>query len=332
MADGKAPVCAAGGAPVTKQYIYSLYDAKTGALRAKGTPQELMEQGYYNRAESVCTGYAHQKKKKAKPKKWRLEREEKQPKPKAEPDHRTGTQMREVWFYSMFDADGNLLHEGTAAELVEKGLFKNTQTVTNVFYAGHCRPQGIYSLTRKRIRRGVLRNAPGARSSVPKKSRPPITGIEKPDELQRDVHELCLYNAAARKAGKKRAELRLLGLQKENRRHRHDHMVLQTRLSGKAPGVPWDVRKVQGMGGCGESRKSLHKGHGIPGQSEPERLRKGRLDGAQRTAQTKKITEEAPGKRMPGLWRQRSRIKSAGCCRSVPAAGGSLYTIYFIAG
>ena len=100
MADGKAPVCAAGGAPVTKQYIYSLYDAKTGALRAKGTPQELMEHGYYNRAESVCTGYAHQKKKKAKPKKWRLEREEKQPKPKAEPDHRTGTQMREVWFYS----------------------------------------------------------------------------------------------------------------------------------------------------------------------------------------------------------------------------------------
>ena len=164
---------------MSKQYVYSLYDAKTGALRAKGTPQELMEQGYYNRAESVCTGYAHQKKKKAKPKKWRLEREEKQPKPKAEPDHRTGTQMREVWFYSMFDADGNLLHEGTAAELVEKGLFKNTQTVTNVFYAGHCRPQGIYGLTRKRIRRGVLCNAPGARSSVPKKSRPPITGIEK---------------------------------------------------------------------------------------------------------------------------------------------------------
>ena len=168
MADGKVPVCTAGGAPVTKQYIYSLYDAKTGALRAKGTPQELMEQGYYNR---IISGNINQR--------------------------------VEVWFYSMFDADGNLLHEGTAAELVEKGLFKNTQTVTNVFYAGHCRPQGIYGLTRKRIRRGVLCNAPGARSSVPKKSRPPITGIEKPDELQRAVHELCLYNAAARKAGKK---------------------------------------------------------------------------------------------------------------------------------
>ena len=38
---------------------------------------------------------------------------------------------------------------------------------------------------------------------MPKKSRPPITGIEKPDELQRAVHELCLYNAAVRKAGKK---------------------------------------------------------------------------------------------------------------------------------
>ena len=98
------------------------------------------------------------------------------------------------------------------------------------------------------------------------------------------------------------------GLQPGNRRHRHDHMVLQTRLSGKEPGVPWDVQKVQGMGGCGESRKSLHKGHGIPGQSEPERLRKGRLDGAQRTAQTKKITEEAPGKRMPGA------LATAGRC------------------
>ena len=104
----------------------------------------------------------------------------------------------------MFDADGNLLHEGTAAELVEKGLFKNTQTVTNVFYAGHCRPQGIYGLTRKRIRRGESWNGRMIKSgSVPKKSRPPITGIEKPDELQRAVHELCLYNAAVRKAGKK---------------------------------------------------------------------------------------------------------------------------------
>ncbi len=56
----------------------------------KGTPQELMEQGYYNRAESVCTGYAHQKKKKAKPKKWRLEREEKA----AKAESRTGPQDR----------------------------------------------------------------------------------------------------------------------------------------------------------------------------------------------------------------------------------------------
>lgn len=109
------------------------------------------------------------------------------------------------------------------------------------------------------------------------------------------------------------------GLQPGNRRHRHDHMVLQTRLSGKEPGVPWDVQKVQGMGGCGESRKSLHKGHGIPGQSEPERLRKGRLDGAQRTAQTKKITEEAPGKRMPGALATAQQDK---VCRVLPERTG----------
>ena len=104
---------------MSKQYVYSLYDAKTGALRAKGTPQELMEQGYYNRAESVCTGYAHQKKKKAKPKKWRLEREEKQPKPKAEPDHRTGTQMREVDVYKRQD-------ESTQKTAEQKKHWKNT--------------------------------------------------------------------------------------------------------------------------------------------------------------------------------------------------------------
>ena len=120
------------------------------------------------------------------------------------------------------------------------------------------------------------------------------------------------------------------GLQPGNRRHRHDHMVLQTRLSGKEPGVPWDVQKVQGMGGCGESRKSLHKGHGIPGQSEPERLRKGRLDGAQRTAQTKKITEEAPGKRMPGALATAQQDK---VCRVLPERTGGrrepLYHLFY---
>ena len=120
------------------------------------------------------------------------------------------------------------------------------------------------------------------------------------------------------------------GLQPGNRRHRHDHMVLQTRLSGKEPGVPWDVQKVQGMGGCGESRKSLHKGHGIPGQSEPERLRKGRLDGAQRTAQTKKITAEAPGKRMPGALATAQQDK---VCRVLPERTGgrreSLYHLFY---
>ncbi len=189
---------------MTERYIYTLYDAKTGDLLGSGTPQQLVEQGWYNKAESVYSGYNHQKKRNNQPRKWRLERRalpEKEPKHRA--GRRPGSQSREVWYYRMFDADGNLLHEGAARQLVEKGLFKDTQSVANAFYAGHCRPQGVYSLTREKVKQSVPCKAPGQKSSVPEKRRPPIIRIEKPDALQRDVHELCLYNAAARKAGKK---------------------------------------------------------------------------------------------------------------------------------
>lgn len=189
---------------MTERYIYSLYDAKTGCLLGSGTPQQLAAQGWYNKAESVYSAYNHQKRRNNKPKKWRLERKALPKKEvRKKPEHGPGSQSREVWFYSMFDADRELMHEGTARQLVEKGLFKDIQTVTNVFYAGHCRPQGIYSLTRKKVRQDVPCKAPGTKSGVPEKRRPPITCIEKPDALQRDVHDLCLYNAAARKAGKK---------------------------------------------------------------------------------------------------------------------------------
>lgn len=190
---------------MTERYIYSLYDAKTGCLLGSGTPQQLTAQGWYKKAESVYSAYNHQKKRNNKPRKWRLERRP-LPKKEKEPEcraHRTpGSQSREVWFYCMFDAAGNLVHEGTARQLVEKGLFKDTQSVANAFYAGHCRPQGI-CLTRKKVRQDVPCKAPGTKSGVPEKRRPPIACIEKPDALQRDVHDLCLYNAAARKAGKK---------------------------------------------------------------------------------------------------------------------------------
>ena len=189
---------------MTERYIYTLYDAKTGELLGSGTPQQLAAQGWYNKAESVYSAYNHQKKRNNKPKKWRLERKALPKKEtRKKPERCPGSQSREVWFYCMFDADGDLLHEGTARQLVEKGLFKDTQSVANAFYAGHCRPQGVYSLTRKKVRQDVPCKAPGTKSGVPEKRRPPITCIAKPDAVQRDVHDLCLYNAAARKAGKK---------------------------------------------------------------------------------------------------------------------------------
>ena len=71
-------------------------------------------------------------------------------------------------------------------------------------------------------------------------------------------------------------------------------MVLQARLPRTTPGLPRNLREVQGVGRAGESRKSLHEECRIPGQGEPGRLRKRRLDGPQRTKKTaKKMTETA---------------------------------------
>lgn len=119
---------------MSKRYIYSLYDAKTGELLHRGTPTELVEAGLFPDRDRICSDYHHQKRTKN-PYKWKIQREEVKPK----------------------------------AEKAKPAAAR-----------------------------------PAKQEKAPKKKvAEVIRGIEKPDALQLDVHVLCLYNAAARKAGRK---------------------------------------------------------------------------------------------------------------------------------
>jgi len=189
-------------------YIYSLYDVKTGALLHEGTPDELVQAGVFTRRSDASHKYLKQKRQVKAPRRWRIERRPEPAKKKAKPEERPkGTQKRRIWVYSLFDAEGNQLAKGTAKELVELGRFNRTQDVANAYYAKQSIERGVYSLTRELEERYVAYSTPGAKLDPPKKSkavkRAAIRCIENPDALQADIHDLCIYNEKARKAGKK---------------------------------------------------------------------------------------------------------------------------------
>lgn len=190
-------------------YVYRLYDAKSGALLHEGTPTELVAKGLFPDRDRLQSEYMRQKKTVKKPRIWRIEREKL-------PPAATKTQLREVWEYTLYTADGSQAAKGTAAELVEQGILGCTQTVVNWIRQGCCPARGFAKVTREKVRRGVVqRNVVGfnkpskaeqCRTPAPKPKKAAagvIRGIEKPDALQLDVHALCLYNATARKAGRK---------------------------------------------------------------------------------------------------------------------------------
>lgn len=192
------------------KYIYSLYDAKTGTLAHKGRPWELVAAGVFTRTDEAARGYEKQKKRGIKPRKWRIEREEDRPKPRAKPEARPkNTQKRRVWEYSLYGMGGELLARGIAQELVAAGLFPRTQDVANAYRSGHAPEVGAHSVRRKKVERVITCKALGAlkkprkKTGVPQRKKKPLRRIEHPDELQMDVHELCQYNAKARRAGRK---------------------------------------------------------------------------------------------------------------------------------
>lgn len=102
---------------MSAHYVYRLYDPKTGALLHEGTPTELVAAGLFPDRDRLQSEYMRQKKTVKKPRIWRIEREKR-------PPAATKTLLREVWEYTAWDAAGNRMAKGTAAELVEQGFFR----------------------------------------------------------------------------------------------------------------------------------------------------------------------------------------------------------------
>ena len=187
------------------RYLYTLYDAKTGEPMHKGTPAQLIAEGVFNSSEEAARAWGRQHLNSSAPRKWRVEREALQPKKK--PKEKTGGQKRKVWFYRMYGEAGQLVCEGTAAELRDRGLFFRPEDAANTWRLGHNARLGVVRVEREKAERVVPLSEYKRREKYaePKNGMVEKTPcrIKDPDALQLDAHKLCYYNAVARKRGKK---------------------------------------------------------------------------------------------------------------------------------
>lgn len=128
-----------------------------------------------------------------------------------------------IWVYSFYDtASGELLHKGTARELAEAGVFCHPTRLGNI-WAKYQRQllRGIpqpWRIEREKQEVKVTRPKP-ARPEKPAAPKPSASKaakpvcyskttarfaqIKNPSPLQRDVHDLCLYNEEAELQGKR---------------------------------------------------------------------------------------------------------------------------------
>lgn len=182
------------------KYLYKLYSILDGTLIAEGTSAQLAGKGFFPDTNAVATSYNANKRSK-KPMRYRMERVPYQP-PHRPPKKKEGAagQKRMLYVYSLFDAAGKLLGEGTARELVEAGKMANTSCVSYAYVNGGVNVKwGVARMTRRLEERVV-------EPLEPKNTRPyrqtKLKGIPDPTPLQWDVHDLIVYNKLAKKAGK----------------------------------------------------------------------------------------------------------------------------------
>ena len=187
------------------RYLYTLYDAKTGEPMHKGTPAQLIAEGVFNSSEEAARAWGRQHLNGIQPRKWRVEREALQP--KKDRRKKAGGQRRKVWLYRMYGEDGQLVCEGTAVELRDRGLFFRPEDAPNTHRIGHNKRLGVTRVEREKVERMVPLSEYKRREKyseqknglVVKKSCP----INEPDALQKEIHELCWYNELARQRGEK---------------------------------------------------------------------------------------------------------------------------------
>lgn len=178
------------------RYIYSIYDAKSGALVAKGNAAKLVGLGLFRDAGVLSTSYRKNRECK-KPRKYRIEREK-----VVKTFVMTTPQkaLRSMYIYSCYDARDKLLGRGTAWELVESGLFGSETSIYSCYNKGGVNDRlGVARMTRVSEMRELQ---PKRKAAVHRKAEP-LRGISHPTALQWDVHDLLVYNRKAKKQGKR---------------------------------------------------------------------------------------------------------------------------------
>lgn len=191
------------------RWRYTLKDPETGAVIAEGTSAELYREGYFEAVTEVSYLWQRQEKglttRKTKSryrieriscKAWRAE----QAKARGlAPDEQMET--RKIRVYSCYNAAGELMAQGTAQELQDRGIFGCANTCHAAYRRGGTfAPAGIVRMTMEVQPRQVrhLKKLPEEKSPSRKK----IGGVVDPSPLAYDVHDLIHYNETALAAGK----------------------------------------------------------------------------------------------------------------------------------
>lgn len=189
---------------MSKKNIYVVRDYKTGEIVAEGTSGELKAQGI------VPGGYrawnwAKGENSRQEDRMYIVSVED----PKK---YKSGEgQKRPVNVYTCYNAAGDVVGKGTALELWEAGVFGSENAVyyTYTTQGGRSIKRGIAKMTcRKEMRPFRKENenfsAPRSGGAAGKtQRRPPIRRIAAPNALDYDVHDLMIYNAIAKKEGRK---------------------------------------------------------------------------------------------------------------------------------
>lgn len=182
------------------KYLYKLYSILDGTLIAEGTSAQLAGKGLFPDTNAVATSYSANKRSKN-PVRYRMERVPYQP-PHQPPKKKEGPadQKRMLYVYSLFDAAGKLLGEGTARELVEAGKMANTSCVSYAYVHGGVNEKWGVARMIRRLEERVVEPLEAKNTRPYRKTK--LKGIPDPTPLQWDVHDLIVYNKLAKKAGK----------------------------------------------------------------------------------------------------------------------------------
>lgn len=182
------------------KYLYKLYSILDGTLIAEGTSAQLAGKGLFPDTNAVATSYNANKRSKN-PVRYRMERVPYQP-PHQPPKKKEGPadQKRMLYVYSLFDAAGKLLGEGTARELVEAGKMANTSCVSYAYVHGGVNEKWGVARMIRRLEERVVEPLEAKNTRPYRQTK--LKGIPDQTPLQWDVHDLIVYNKLAQKAGK----------------------------------------------------------------------------------------------------------------------------------